>query len=121
MNVFPNAIILHVEDFEAAYQGLGQPDTTGKVYGIVIQCDGDPDELYQKVYPDNGKDFQLKELYSYVGSPIELVKFDEKFMIINEEGKLKELELNMEATILANTLPYDVIVGNALICRKIIL
>lgn len=117
--MFENATAISLTDLNALYEGLGKSDNTGRQYGIVILCDPENrNELYQKVYPKNGKDFKLNELYKYVGEPIELIRVEEKFMIINEEGKLNNFPINMEATNLANTLPYDVIVGNALICGE---
>ena len=45
--------------------------------------------------PENGKDFQLKELQTLVGGLIEPVGLDGRYiMVINEEGMFKGLERN---------------------------
>jgi hypothetical protein len=45
--------------------------------------------------PENGKDFQLKELQTLVGGLIEPVGLDGRYiMVINEEGMFKSLERN---------------------------
>lgn len=70
------------------------------------------------VYPKNGTDFTLEELQSFVKGSIELVSLkDGLFMIVNEEGKLFDLEENEQATDLFR-LSYntnDYICGNALV------
>ncbi len=71
------------------------------------------------VYPANKKSFTLPELQKLVGGYIELVRtVDGKEMIINEEGKLKDLPINNKATMqyvhfLADTITVDVV-----ICEK---
>ena len=45
--------------------------------------------------PENGRDFQLKELQTLVGGLIEPVGLDGRFlMVINEEGMFKGLDRN---------------------------
>ena len=70
------------------------------------------------VYPKNGTDFTLQEMQSFVKGSIELVSLkDGTFMIVNEEGKIFELEENVQATTLFR-LSYntnDYICGNVLV------
>lgn len=108
------------EDLLKMLEGLGKPNSDNRYYGVLLSVQSDNKmSKYTKVYPRNGSDFKLDELYQFVGEPIEMVYIDdEHFMIINEEGKLKDLPLNMVATIISNLLPDDVIVGNALVCGK---
>jgi len=58
----------------------------------------------------------LKELQKAVGGYIELVQLlDGNIMIINEEGKLNDLEPNHVATEKAFPKGGDIIVGNAVV------
>lgn len=71
------------------------------------------------VEPKNGKDFKLRELQAIVDGYIEIVRLpNDKIMVVNEEGKLRGLEPNVEATrIYYNVFGYtDIIVGDVLIC-----
>jgi len=68
------------------------------------------------VRPSNGVHFTLEELQGFVGGYIEVVStIDRRFMVINELGKLKGLELNIPATRLYLHGRSDVIVGNAVV------
>lgn len=73
------------------------------------------------VTPKNGRDFQLDELKRFVGGFIEIVRINDKqIMVVNEEGKLNRLPYNSLATE-ALILAYqgrvdDYIVGNVLLC-----
>ena len=72
------------------------------------------------IEPKNGKDFKYKELNEIVGGYIELVNLpSDRFMVVNEEGKLMGLPINEKATTIFQTElgPYDVIVGDCLICK----
>ena len=71
--------------------------------------------------PKNETYYTLKELQEIVGGSIEILHLKgicDKFMVINEEGKLNKLPYNENATILyklsLNT--DDFIVGDALVC-----
>ena len=67
------------------------------------------------ITPENGVFFSLKELQYYVGGYIEmLLTNDDRTMIVNEEGKLKSLEINNEATKLTRE---KVIVGDVVVCN----
>lgn len=74
------------------------------------------------VEPENGKDFSLKELQGFVGGHIEIVPLTkDRLMVVNEEGKLKGLPLNLVATEIYNNESFcatDTIVGNALVCKR---
>lgn len=73
------------------------------------------------VTPKNGRDFQLDELKRFVGGFIEIVRINDKqIMVVNEEGKLNRLPYNSLATE-ALILAYqgrvdDYIVGDVLLC-----
>lgn len=56
----------------------------------------------ERVTPADGKQFTLAELQTMVGGYIEAVRLDgDQIMWVNEEGKLKGLPLNPEATRMA--------------------
>lgn len=84
----------------------------------VIRTDGSE---YQ-IEPENGSDFSLEELRSIVNGHIELLSFpNNKYMVINEEGKLLGLPENKRGTLMARQcgIQYnDYVVGNILICKK---
>lgn len=75
-----------------------------------------------EVEPENGSDFSLEELRSFVDGYIEVAHLDnERIMVINEEGKIKGLPYNENATAEYNrAMGYkaDYIVGDALVCGK---
>lgn len=74
------------------------------------------------VSPDNGNDFSLEQAQSIVGGYVEVIPLKNgKIMILNEEGKLKDLTLNRQATDLAHEsyLPADdYIVGHVIVCES---
>lgn len=78
-----------------------------------------PDGTTKDISPANGNDFSLEELQKIVEGYIELVYLNERIMVINEEGKFKELPYNAKATDLyrKSRRTIDFIVGNALICN----
>lgn len=81
----------------------------------IIHTDSNP----EYVMPKNGTDFKLEELQKIVNGLIEIVPLDgRRIMVVNEEGKLMGLPVNVFATqiyrVYNNT--NDVIVGDALIC-----
>lgn len=73
-----------------------------------------------EVKPKNGKDFKLKELNEFVGGYIEIVYlYNSEIMVVNEEGKIKNLPLNEKATnIVRKNGIIDIIVGNVLLCKQ---
>jgi len=56
----------------------------------------------------------LEELQDMVGGIIQVIQLKDKQIIVDEEGKLKGKEFNVEATELWNV-GYDVIVGDAVV------
>ena len=78
----------------------------------IIKADGRKIETQ----PKNGRDFKLEELKKIVGGYIEIVTLsDNKIMVINEEGKVNGLPINIIATQLFG---YDIIVGDVLVCNS---
>jgi hypothetical protein len=82
-----------------------------------------PDGKKVEVSPKNGEDFSLEELQGYVEGYIQIVNLSKsEVLVINEEGKLKNLPLNKEATFICKfrnaIFANDCIVGNALLCHK---
>lgn len=86
--------------------------------GAFLQCMNGAQVL---MTPANGKQFTLEELQGFVGGYIEIVFLDDNtLMVVNEEGKLHGLGLNIMATAIYQKLTrrIDTIVGNALICPR---
>jgi len=72
-----------------------------------------------ELLPEKGTQFTLKELQDLVDGFIEIVPAkDGRLIIINEEGKLKDLPLNQKASLLYKFVGKDVIVGDVLVCDK---
>lgn len=83
----------------------------------LIKTDGSKTE----VQPQNGLDFQLEELQTYVDGYIEIVNLNNgDILIINENGK-DVLDVNEEATRIAQRhraiFWYDYICGDAVLCK----
>lgn len=85
---------------------------------FIIKTDGSK----HVITPKNGKKFELEELQEYVGGHIEVIRLNNKHnqcMIVNENGKLYNLEHNAEASIIAHSekaiFDSDFIVGDAVI------
>lgn len=73
------------------------------------------------VEPKNGTDFKWEELHDIVGGYIEIIQLDSnQIMVVNEEGKLYNLDYNSNATEVMrdNLLTNDYIVGDALLCNS---
>lgn len=74
-----------------------------------------------EVQPKNGTDFTLEELQERVGGIIELVDYTEtKYMVVNEEGRLLSLPMNLTATRMLSIerpIPFP-IVGDVLVIDK---
>lgn len=82
---------------------------------ILFRTDG----TKEIVYPKKGKIFSLEELQDYVDGDIECVTTRSgRIFVMNEEGKLRGLLVNMKATtryhLLSDT--FDVLVGDVLLC-----
>ncbi len=74
----------------------------------------------EEVHPANGTDFTLAEAQALVGGLIEVFHLaDGRLMVGNEEGKLEQLPVNVEATIIFRRTfgPRDTIVGDVFICK----
>ena len=70
----------------------------------------------KSIYLPSGKNFTLKELQDAVGDFLEVAYTREgQVMIINEEGKLKNLPKNEEATAMYKHGAEDIIVGDILL------
>ena len=84
--------------------------------GRILYVDG----REEFIEPKNGTDFSLKELQTIVGGSIEVVPLcDERIMVVNEEGKIHRLPLNVRAMCIVNGEGIaDTIVGNVLICHS---
>lgn len=68
------------------------------------------------VSPKNGKTFSLEELQGFVSGYIEMVAVSsDRVLIINEEGRLKNLPYNDAASRLVHR--QHEIVGDVLFCR----
>ena len=83
----------------------------------IIKTNGD----VLDVEPKSGKDFQLDELQSFVGGYIQIVPLKNgQLMVINEEGKINALAINLQATgVFGDTYgDCDIIVGDVLICEE---
>ena len=79
--------------------------------------------LLRKLLLKNGTDFSVKEIKEYVNGFLEVVWLRDEhrnIMIVDEEGKIKNLDSNVAATDLAvqakAIYPYDYIAGNAVVC-----
>jgi hypothetical protein len=75
----------------------------------------------EEVQPANGRNFTLAEAQGLVGGLIEVFPLgDDRIMVCNEEGKLEQLPVNVEATIIFRRTygPIDTIVGDVVICRN---
>jgi hypothetical protein len=74
--------------------------------------------------PANGSTFKLRELQKIVGGYVEVVQLDgDHVLVVNEEGKLRNLPLNEAATVVywsfngAAADANDRIVGDVLLCN----
>ena len=103
---------------------------------IRAEIDKDPKEVKtfalktngeaREATPKNGDKFTLEELSAFVGGYIEIVFLPEnRLMILNEEGKLNGLDINIKATQICKIATAanggvfnDFIVGDVLICNQ---
>jgi hypothetical protein len=80
-------------------------------HAIIIKENG----MVQRVEPQNGKTFSLKELQTAVGGYIEVGRtHDGDYIVMDEEGKLKGKEINALATAMYRY--NDIVVGDVLVC-----
>lgn len=74
------------------------------------------DGAVEALQPPNGVNWELAELQTLVGGYIEVVvTHDGKYLVIDEEGKLKQKPVNAEATKLYRYGAHDPIVGDAIV------
>ena len=85
---------------------------------FIVKTDGSK----HVITPKNGKKFELEELQEYVGGYIQVISLKNKHnqcMVVNENGKLYNLQHNTEASIIAHSekaiFDTDFIVGDAVI------
>jgi len=87
-----------------------------KYNACIIKTDG----TITETKPKNGTDFSLEELRAAIGGGyIEVVRTvdDSRIMVLDEEGKLKNMPVNPKATALYPNLA-DVIVGDVVVCKR---
>lgn len=78
----------------------------------ILKTDGKRTE----VSPKNGKKFTLEELQEIVGGYIEQLMLPTgRSLIVNEDGRLYHLPVNMQATHLYG---YEILVGDVLMCDE---
>lgn len=66
------------------------------------------------IKPTNGVVFTLQELQQHVGGYVEiLLTKDQRTMIVNEEGRLRNFEVNDEASKLIDQI---IVVGDVVVC-----
>ena len=84
--------------------------------GRILYVDG----REEFIEPKNGTDFSLEELKTIVDGYIQVVWLkDGRIMVVNEEGKIHRLPVNVKATFIANGEGIaDTIVGNVLVCNQ---
>lgn len=85
---------------------------------FIIKTDGSK----HVITPKNGDKFELEELQEYVGGYIQVIRLNNKHnqcIVVNENGKLYNLQHNTEASIIAHSekaiFDTDFIVGDAVI------
>jgi hypothetical protein len=86
-----------------------------KKYPTLYRADG----TQELVAPKNRKTFSMKELQNFVGGSAKAFFLEDlTVMVVNAEGKLDELPLNVRATEIRKASGYlgDSIAGNALVC-----
>lgn len=74
----------------------------------------------EEVFPANGKSFKLAEVQAFCGGYVEVLDLaDGRIMIANEEGKIRGLPVNVEATFLFRQQRHsgEVVVGDVLVCK----
>jgi hypothetical protein len=86
---------------------------------LLLKASGDVEEIR----PAHGRTFVLDELQALVGGFIEVVRtVDGRWLVINEDGKRRELARNLQATALyhqAGGIPWDVVVGDVLLADAV--
>lgn len=73
------------------------------------------------INPANGEYFTLEEMQTAVGGYVEIIELDDKqSMILNEEGKMLDLEYNEVADEIFHRYfsTFDYIVGDVIVCEN---
>jgi hypothetical protein len=79
----------------------------------LLRADGSGAEI---LAPPNGVNWQLPELQALVGGYIEVgLTIDGKWLVLDEEGKLKHKPLNIAATRIYQYGRHDPVVGDVLL------
>ena len=80
----------------------------------VLKANGE----YHGIEPKNGKDFSLEEAQGIVGGYVEVIHLSStQLMIVNEEGLLRKLPYNQQASLIAYMArKANAIVGDVLVC-----
>lgn len=86
---------------------------------FIVKTDGSK----HVITPQVGTKFNLEELQELVGGYIQVINLNkEQCMVVNENGKLYNFDLNAEASIIAHNFnaifPNDFIVGDAVIINS---
>ena len=77
------------------------------------------DGTIENIKPANGKSFTLAELQEMVGGLIQAVPvFEDKFIIVDEEGRLKNYQHNVIASLLVMDEVNGDIVGDMVLCNR---
>lgn len=82
----------------------------------IIRADGTQEEYL----PGDGNHYTLEELKRAIGGGyIEIVRTrDDRLMVLDDEGKLKDFPVNLVATALYRFGDQDPIVGDVLVCEE---
>ena len=89
---------------------------TKTAFSILLLADGAAKEVSPA-----GRYWTLEEMQQLVGGLIEIVPLaDGRILVINEEGKLHDLPVNVAATnhFLVQRAAFSTIVGDALLCER---
>ena len=77
------------------------------------------DGTVEDVKPANGTDFTLEELQKMVGGLIQVVPvFKSKYIVVDEEGRLKGYQHNVIASLLVDGQINGDIVGDMVLCSR---
>jgi hypothetical protein len=77
------------------------------------------DGTVENVKPANGTNFSLEELQQLVGGLIQVVPvFRNQIIVVDEEGRLKNYQHNLIASLLVMDEVNGDIVGDMVLCKK---
>lgn len=104
-----------IEDADAEEIKEEEPQPSENKSAKIIYTDKESEDYI----PKNGNTFELTEMQEIVGGYIEIIRLnDGRIMIVDEEGKLNNKEVNIPATNILRRDHYttDYIVGTAIVC-----